>query len=117
MASRFHAHASRLAAQCERCGLRRHSDRLAGKNRQDHLHDQDQDRKRNHPMGWDPRDAFPPTLEITGTTCIFGSPPTFAAGWHFSPDTVRASPDLVDEFKLRRKEEWGKGMGETWMEQ
>jgi len=28
---------------------------------------------------WDPWDASPPTLEITGTKCIW-SPPTFATG-------------------------------------
>ena len=36
---------------------------------------------------WDPWDASPPTLEITGTKCIW-SPPTFAAGCRLSLDTV-----------------------------
>jgi len=69
---------------------------------------------------WDPWDASPSTLEITGTECIW-SPPTFATGCHFSLGTVgnlQFSPDLLPEFEGRKKEtRIGKGMGETGTEQ
>jgi len=70
---------------------------------------------------WDPWDAsFTPALEIVGTECIW-FPPTSATCCHFRwavCEAYGASPDLLEEFKGRRKEEWGRELVQhAWVEQ
>ena len=69
---------------------------------------------------WDPWDASPPTLEITGTKCIW-SPPTSADGCRFFCAGHRGKLIVLPRTSwqnLREKErKVGNGMGETLVEQ